>query len=235
MHCPAAHVYMHERGYFKAMLTQNFLVVMRTILAPAIPMMDAMPVSIAGDCCASLPVMAGLQKSGIDPVLVWLDGHADFNTIETSPSGFLGGMPLAMMVGRSDQTIPAKLGLTPVQESDIWLIDARDLDPPEEKALQKSAINHTSLDKLGNLIFDRPVHLHIDNDIVDASEVPANNYPVTGGPGLVQTIQKCVRFASQNTVCAISFSGWNGRLDQDGKTGKTCAALLLAITDASRQ
>ena len=43
-------------------------------------------VSIAGDCCAAVPVMAGLQAAGGNPTFVWIDAHGDFNTPETSPS-----------------------------------------------------------------------------------------------------------------------------------------------------
>ncbi|SFK31928.1 arginase [Pseudovibrio ascidiaceicola] len=140
------------------------------------------PVSIAGDCAASLPVMAGLQRAGLEPILVWLDAHGDFNTLETSPSGFLGGMPLAMMVGRGDLLIAQKSGQTPVLEEDVWLIGARDLDPFEEVALGSSQINRRSLDSLDELVFDRQVYLHVDNDIIDAEDVPANNYPVPNAP-----------------------------------------------------
>jgi arginase len=58
-----------------------------------------LPVSIAGDCCTALGVYAGLVRAGINPTLIWFDAHGDFNTWETSPSGFLGGMPLAMLAG----------------------------------------------------------------------------------------------------------------------------------------
>ena len=193
---------------------------------------NELPVSIAGDCCASLPVMAGLQQAGLDPVLVWLDAHGDFNTIETSPSGFLGGMPLAMMVGRGDLSIPGQSGQSPVSEQDVWLTDARDLDPLEEMALRESRVHRRAIDALDGLTFDRPVHLHIDNDIVDAMEVPANNYPVVGGPSLADTIRKCSTFASRNSLCAISLSGWNGRLDHDDRTSRACRSLLSSIVDA---
>ena len=188
-----------------------------------------LPISIAGDCAASLPVMAGLQQAGLDPILVWLDAHGDFNTIETSPSGFLGGMPLAMMVGRGDLSIPRQSGQSPVSEEDVWLIDARDLDPLEEVALRKSRVHRMTLDALDDLTFERPVHLHIDNDIVDASEVPANNYPVANGPCLARTINHCSDFASRNSLCAISLSGWNGRLDKDHGTSRACQSLLSSI------
>ncbi len=195
---------------------------------------NELPVSIAGDCGAALPVMSGLQRAGLDPVLVWLDAHADFNTLATSPSGFLGGMPLAMMVGRGDLSIPEKTGQTAVREDDVWLIDARDLDPLEAKALAASNVNRADLGALGTLVFDRPVHLHIDNDIIDAKEVPANNYPVADGPSLADTIEKCLEFALQNHICALSLSGWNGQLDADGKTGRACAKLLALIVNACK-
>jgi arginase len=63
-------------------------------------------VSIAGDCVATMGVLAGLHDAGITPTLIWFDAHGDFNTWETTPSGFLGGMPLAMIVGRGEQTMP---------------------------------------------------------------------------------------------------------------------------------
>ncbi len=190
-------------------------------------------ISVAGDCVASLPVMAGLQRAAVDPVLVWLDAHGDFNTPETSPSGFLGGMPLAMMVGRGDQEIARALDLVPQREERVWLIGARDLDPAEERALDASRINRAEVDALAGLVLEGPVHLHVDNDVIDASDVPANNYPVPGGPGLGHVIAALSAFAAANTLCAVSLSGWNGRLDRDGRTGQACADLLAAITRAA--
>jgi len=69
------------------------------------------PVSIAGDCCATIAVMAGIQRPNIDVTFIWIDAHGDFNTPETSPSGFLGGMPLAMIAGLGDMTLCEAVGL----------------------------------------------------------------------------------------------------------------------------
>ena len=100
------------------------------------------PVSIAGDCCTAIAVVAGLQRGGINPSLIWLDAHGDFNTWETSPSGFLGGMPLAMIAGRGDMTMPEAVGMTALKESDIVLADGRDLDPEEAIAVSGSRMQH---------------------------------------------------------------------------------------------
>jgi len=193
----------------------------------------ALPVSIAGDCLASLPVMAGLQGAGLDPVLVWLDAHGDFNTDETSPGGFLGGMPLAMMVGRGRAAFARNVGLAPVAENDVWLIGARDLDPLEGVALAASQLNRGGMCDLAALQLARPVHLHIDNDLLDAACVPANNYPVAGGPDLEQAIAACSRFAAANDIRALSFSGWNGALDRDRRTAAACASLIGAVARAA--
>lgn len=100
------------------------------------------PISLAGDCCAALPALAGLQHSGIKPTLIWFDAHADFNTPATSPSQFPGGMPLAMISGRGPQWLCESSGLTPLEDHRIILVNARDLDPLEKAALSDSGIRH---------------------------------------------------------------------------------------------
>jgi arginase len=73
------------------------------------------PVNVGGDCCQSIAVIAGMRRAGLDPAIVWLDAHGDFNTWETSPSGFIGGMPLAMLVGRGELTLLQQLGSHPLR------------------------------------------------------------------------------------------------------------------------
>lgn len=192
-----------------------------------------LPVSVAGDCCTSIPVMAGLQAAGLDPQLVWLDGHADFNTPETSPSQFLGGMPLAMLVGRGPQKIVENAALKPISEQDVWLVDARDIDPLEKIALEASLINRPTLDELASLKIKRPVYLHFDNDIMNAAEVPANNYPVKDGPSSSELITACTQFILANNIVAISFSGWNSQLEGADRTSKVCVKVLQEFVAAA--
>lgn len=189
----------------------------------------ARPVSVAGDCCAAVPVLAGIRAAGIEPVLVWIDAHGDFNTPETSPSQFLGGMPLAMMVGRGPQWICAAVGLAPFPEERIWLIDARDLDPQERAAVDGSALRRIGMAGMGSLRLDGPVLVHVDMDVMDAREVGAFNYPVQGGPSVAETITACNALADANDVVALSVSGWTGSLDSDGVTGAACKRVIDAL------
>jgi len=187
------------------------------------------PVSLAGDCCASVPVLAGLRAAGIEPTLVWIDAHGDFNTPETSPSQFLGGMPLAMMVGRGPQWMCEAVGLRSFPEERVWLIDGRDLDPLERKALDASRVNRADVSGLGALGLSGPVYVHIDLDVIDANEAPGFNYPVPGGPGVGETSAACAALAASADICAVSISGWTGALDPDGRTGDACRKVLRAL------
>jgi arginase family enzyme len=85
-------------------LSERLAVIHRTLTGRVADSVNdgAVPVSIAGDCCAAIATLAGLQRGGVAPVIVWLDAHGDFNTPETTITGFLGGMPLAMITGRGD-------------------------------------------------------------------------------------------------------------------------------------
>jgi len=187
------------------------------------------PVSVAGDCCAAIPVMAGLQVAGIAPVLVWLDAHGDFNTPETSPSGFLGGMPLAMMVGRGPQDLCSGVGMSPIDESSVWVVDGRDLDLLEREALEASQVHQVDMTGFEALQLNRPVHLHLDIDVIDASEAPGTRYPVADGPSVAEAIAACRAFVEANEIVAISVSGWTGELDENGVTGAACDAVLQSI------
>ncbi len=185
------------------------------------------PVSIAGDCCTSLPFLAGLQLGGLQPSMIWLDAHGDFNTWETTPSGFLGGMPLAMIVGRGEQRIVDGVGLQPIPESQVTLCDGRDLDPLERIALDESNIHHIEdmVDFVENKLPPGPLYLHFDTDFINPVEAPAMNYPAAGGPGvpLIRRIFK--RLALSKQLVAISISSWNPTLDDNRVTERLVLSL----------
>ncbi len=189
------------------------------------------PVSLCGDCCSSIGVLAGLQRAGLSPSLIWLDAHGDFNTPDTSPGGFWGGMPLAILVGRGDQTMARAVDLKPLTEQDVILADARDLDPGEALALASSRIGHVdSIEALLTMPLPvGPLWIHFDTDIVDSAEAPAQNYAVAGGPGATRMAALFERLAQTGQVIAVSLSSWNPELDQDGRTERIFINLLTGL------
>lgn len=189
------------------------------------------PVSIAGDCCSAIGVMAGVQRAGMEATLIWFDAHGDFNTWETTPSGFLGGMPLAMIVGLGELTMPDAVGLAPHPQARVVLTDGRDLDPGERDLLNGSDVVLLP-DPLALLQRPPPVgplYVHFDCDVINAEETPAHNYPVPGGPSSADMCTIFTYLAGSGQVVAVSMSAWNPDLDEDGRTEAACMACLNAL------
>lgn len=172
------------------------------------------PKLVLGDCCQVIPVMAGLARAGIQPTLIWLDSHGDFNTWETTPSKFLGGMPLAMLTGRGDQRMLQAVGLTPIADKRVILSDARDLDPGERDLVRSSRVMHVEdmRDLLAGELPDGPIYLHFDTDLLDARQAPAFLYPVPGGPTPQDVAALLARISSTGRmVAATATAAWDSK------------------------
>jgi arginase len=189
------------------------------------------PVSVAGDCCTTLGMVAGLQRAGLEPTLLWLDAHGDFNTPETTPSGFLGGMPLAMLTGRGDLTLAEAVGLRPLPDERVVLCDGRDLDPEEKEAVAASGLRHVRdvRELLGHPWLEGPLYVHFDADIVNPSDAPAMSYRAEGGPSAAELAAVFDALARRGQIVAISMTTWTPELDEGGRSREVCLGLLRCL------
>lgn len=147
----------------------------------------AVPVVASGDCLTALATMTGLQRAGAADAIVWFDAHGDLQTLETTTSGYLGGLPLRLLAGYRPELIASRLGLSPVPERQILLAGARDLDPPEVTYLQTAQIRQASVpDLAAGGLPDGALYVHVDLDVIDSADVPGLRFPVPGGPTSAQ-------------------------------------------------
>lgn len=142
------------------------------------------PVVASADCTTSLGIVAGLHQAGIDAGIVWLDAHGDVQTLETSTSGYIGGLPLRLLAGHRPGLIATRLGLRQVPEHQITLVGARDLDPPEVTYLAGAAIRQSSVEALQPAALpEGPLYVHLDVDVINPGNLPGLRVPAPGGPG----------------------------------------------------
>jgi arginase len=131
--------------------------------------------------------------------MLWLDAHPDFNTPETTRSGSLGGMPVAVATGRALQGMRIDAHLDPpLEDRFVVMGGVRLTDPLEQELLNKSKIEQLSVDDLRNLTpavfaqLDRlnkitdKIYIHIDMDVLDPREVSGHVNKVPNGPSSEQ-------------------------------------------------
>jgi arginase len=119
-----------------------------------------LPVLTASDCSiciATLPTVAA-RVPGLR--ILWIDAHGDFNTPDTTPSGFLGGMCLAAACGRWEAGWPET-----IDPATVHFLGVRELDPGERVEVQDAGVQ-TGVPE------DGPVYVHFDCDGLDPDVMP---------------------------------------------------------------
>ena len=139
------------------------------------------PVLLAADCAVAASTIPAVARNRPDARILWLDGHGDYNTPDTSGSGYLGGMCLSAATGEWD----AGLG-EPMPAGQVVLAGVRDLDPGERALLEHgpaTVIGSSPVETLvavKNALEGSPVFVHLDLDVIDPEHFPAA-VPAPGG------------------------------------------------------
>jgi arginase len=134
------------------------------------------PVLAASDCSICLTTLPTLARQRPDAWVLWLDAHGDFNSPDTTPSGFLGGMCLAAACGVWQSGLGD--GLDPAR---VVMCGVRDVDPGERVLLETRGVG--LVERPGDLadhLRGLPVYVHLDLDVLDPSVMPAR-FPAAGG------------------------------------------------------
>jgi len=179
------------------------------------------PLALLGECTLAPAVVAGVRRKHPDVALVWLDAHGDLNTPETTPSGFLGGMPFAILLGWCHDDLRSGAGLDPaLPEERAALVGARDLDPGERDAIARSrlVVADDVAAALAGLPDDAPLHVHLDGDVLDPEDAPGVDFPAPGGWRLPHLVDEMAALAATGRVVGVSLCCGNPRRDPEGRS-----------------
>ena len=192
------------------------------------------PVVLAGNCSSALGTVAGMGAGSTG--VVWFDAHGDFNTPDTSPSGFLDGMSLAMLTGRCCASDTARVpGFRPLADEAIVLAGARDLDDGERRLIETSGVRVVAP---GSVVSEQlaaaaegwppavaEAYLHVDLDVLDPEEAIANGFAARGGIGLTDLLACIDAVATHVPIGAAALTALDPEADADGRA--TAAALAI--------
>lgn len=213
----------------------------------------AFPLVLSGNCGSALGTVSGLRSATPNDNsavgVIWLDAHGDFNTPETTASGFLDGMALAALTGRCWQALTASIpGFRPVPDAHVVLVGARDLDAAEERALGASGVMRigaervrvdgvaSALDEALTALAGRVsrVYLHIDLDVHDPAGAQANHFAVPGGLSAA-AVRDLVRVVAERfTIAAAALTAYDPACDPDNRMLEVGLQLMTDIADRCR-
>ena len=135
----------------------------------------AFPVLTSSDCSICMTTFQAVVRHAPDVRVLWLDAHGDFNTPDTTPSGFLGGMCLAAACGRWDAGIQPAL-----EPSRVLMCGVRDLDPGERVLVETAGVPVARPAEVADALSGTRVYVHLDVDVLDPSILPSQ-FPVDHG------------------------------------------------------
>ncbi|WP_268744580.1 MULTISPECIES: arginase [Sediminibacillus] len=202
------------------------------------------PLVLGGDHSIAIGSLAGIAKHYENLGVIWYDAHGDLNTADTSPSGNIHGMPLAVNLGLGHERLTNILGYQPkIKPENIVLIGARSLDEGEKELIREKGIKVYTMhevDRMGmsaviteviDYLKDRTdgVHLSLDLDGLDPGDAPGVGTPVIGGLSYRESHLAMEMLAETDMVTSAEFVEVNPILDEKNKTAVIAVGLMGSL------
>ncbi|WP_158735110.1 arginase [Alteribacillus sp. YIM 98480] len=202
------------------------------------------PLILGGDHSIAIGTIAGMSGYFDNLGAIWYDAHGDLNTADTSPSGNIHGMPLAVSLGLGHPTLTKINGDFPkIKPENVIIIGARELDKGEKDYIRQSGLNVYTMheiDRLGmsevmhqsiNYLKHRcdGVHLSLDLDSLDPHDAPGVGTPVLGGLTYRESHLAMEMLAEAKMITSAEFVEVNPILDEKNKTAEAAVALMGSL------
>jgi len=205
------------------------------------------PIGLLSNCNGLMGMLAGVQNSGptnrpLKVGLVWIDAHGDINTPETTLSGMLGGMPVAISTGLCLHRLRIKCGLDPALPTKyVTMAGVRDTDPLEQEILDNSNVEHITVKQIRNLTVGIDlemerlaahtdlIYIHVDMDILDPEEVPGHGLTVADGPTSIELANALEMMFEHPSAVAFGVASYPSGRDPDGRSLKALYNLVEGV------
>ncbi|KAF9482821.1 arginase [Pholiota conissans] len=197
-----------------------------------------LPVTLGGDHSLAMGTISGTLSKYPDACVVWVDAHADINTVETTESGNIHGMPVSFLMGLGEKVETFSWVQHILRHENLVYIGLRDVDAGEKKILRDNKIKAFSMhevDKYGigkvvemaldhiNPDRNKPIHLSFDVDALDPSVAPSTGTPVRGGLTFREGHYICEAVYETGLLVAMDLMEVNPSLADEASVAQTVA------------
>lgn len=203
------------------------------------------PLIIGGEDSVLMGIIEGFRRAlGTRIGLVYMDAHGDFNTPETTPSGLIGGMNVAITAGRGPKQLVEMFGHSPLlPEENIVLYGTRELDSMEEMALAESKVRVYTREKIREdgvekvvkeILHDLKlrcdnVYVNVDLDVLDETEMSAQSQPVRDGLSIHEFQKTLQAIVKSGKLCGIAIMVFNAIKDTKGLEARKVVRLVADV------
>ena len=202
------------------------------------------PLVLGGDHSIAIGTIAGILQHKSNLGVIWFDAHGDINTDETSPSGNIHGMPVAVSLGLGHERLTAIGGSDKkLDAKKIVFVGCRDLDSGERKILKDLGITVFTMHEIDRLgmteVINRAIaiasdgtdgiHVSFDLDSMDPLFVQGTGTRVPGGLTYRESHLALEMIALTDKVVSAEFVEVNPIIDNKNQTAKTAVALIGSL------
>lgn len=206
------------------------------------------PLVLGGDHSIAIGTISGVLQHTQRLGVLWFDAHGDINTAETSPSGNIHGMPVAVSFGLGHERLIGIGGRqVTLNPQKFVMIGVRDLDPGEKELLKKLGITVYTMHEIDILgmaaVMEKAirqvsdgtdgVHISFDMDALDPLYAPGVGTPVFGGLTYRESHLAMELLSAANIVTSAEFVEINTVLDHRNQTAKVAVALIRSLLGES--
>ena len=203
-----------------------------------------LPIVLGGDHSAAIGSIAGAVEAMGNLGCIWFDAHGDMNTPETTPSGNIHGMPLAVSLGLGHPDLINLGGIHPkLKPENVVLVGIRSIDGEERKLIHEMGVQVFTMHEVDEMGISavmhqaieiatkgtNGVHLSVDLDGIDPMFAPGVGTPVNGGITYREGHLAMEILAAANCVTSVDFVEVNPILDKQNATGKLTVELASSL------
>ncbi len=230
----------HPLEYFSAVLEVNEQLARRV---DQVMKRARLPVILGGDHSLAIGSIAGSSTARPGIGLLYFDAHGDFNTLETSPSGNIHGMSLAVAVGEGCRELVECAGLPPkVAPERVVVLGCRDLDARERESLKESPVTVFTMQDIDarglRAVMEDALalvnagaqgfHVSFDLDVLDPLQAPGVGTPVAGGLTYREAHLALEMVAETAALAALDMVEVNPILDERNRTAELAVELVIS-------
>lgn len=206
------------------------------------------PLVLGGDHSIAIGTIAGILQHKKNLGVIWFDAHGDINTAESSPSGNIHGMPVAVSMGIGHESLISIGGKeAKLDPKKFVLIGARDLDSGERKLLKSLGVKVYTMHEVDLMGIAKVVeeaisiasdgtdgvHVSFDLDAMDPQHAPGVGTPVMGGLTYRESHLAMELLQASKVVTSAEFVEVNTVLDTNNQTAKAAVALIGSLLGES--